>query len=126
VLFAPKNKKKLEDLRGKVEGWENGMKGVETDPMADMDSVAKGVANSDAKWEGSVEDGDEYVILTHSNGAGVTQDTVKCHIPKDMRDKYRIRVATTYTLFEVFEKIRDGSIKVEKARVILDVTTNDI
>jgi hypothetical protein len=36
----------------------------------------------------------------------------------------KISVHTTHTLLEVFEKVEDGRIKVEGAKVILDVTTN--
>jgi hypothetical protein len=75
---------------------------------------------------GGVSDSAEYLILTDSNGAGVTEDTVKRHMPKEMWQKCRIRVVTTYILFEAFDRIRDGKIEVEGARVVLDVTTNNI
>jgi hypothetical protein len=75
-----------------------------------------------------VNDGDEpwYLVLTDSNGAGVTQETVKNHIPTEKQKKYRIRVVTTYTLFEAFKKVWDERIKVEGARVIIDIMTNDV
>jgi spore germination cell wall hydrolase CwlJ-like protein len=101
-------------------------------------TTAKGVVDSseplvepevepnDPQWEGATGDGEEYVILTDSNGAGVTETTVKRHIPIQKQRGCRIRVYTTYTLFEAFDKIKAGKIKVEGKRVIVDVTTNDV
>jgi hypothetical protein len=51
---------------------------------------------------------------------------VKRQMPREKRKKPKIRVYTTYTLFEAFEKIWDGKIKVEGARIIIDVMTNDV
>jgi hypothetical protein len=84
------------------------------------------VEPNDSQWEGVTGDGEEYVILTDSNGAGVTETTVKRHIPTEKQRGCRIRVYTTYTLFEAFDKIKAGKIKVEGKRVIMDVTTNDV
>jgi hypothetical protein len=38
----------------------------------------------------------------------------------------RIRVYTAYTLFKIFNKVQNKKTKVDGARVILDVTTNDV
>jgi hypothetical protein len=84
------------------------------------------VESSDCLWEKTPEDGDLFVILTDSNGAGVTQETVRCHIPRKMQCGCRIRIYTTYTLFEAFSRIKDGKIKMEGARIIVDVMRNDV
>jgi hypothetical protein len=118
-------RKEANDKAEMTNGDQTKAKEVTTDDRSV--TAAKGVVDvGDPVWEGGVSNGDKYLILTDSNGAGVTEDTVKRHMPKEKRQKCRIRVVTTYTLFEAFDKIRDGKIKVEGARVVLDVTTNDI
>jgi hypothetical protein len=84
------------------------------------------VESSDCLWEKKPEDGDVFVVLTDSNGAGVTQETIRRHIPREKQSGCRIRVYTTYTLFEAFSKIKDGKIMVEGARIVVDVATNDV
>ena len=96
----------------------------ETERTGD-DTLAKRAALSDSLWDGDGKDVG-YVILTDSNGAGVTEDTLRRHIPRGKRCGNRIRVHTTYTLFEAFEKMRDGKIKVEGSRLVIDVATNDV
>jgi hypothetical protein len=92
----------------------------------DVTMATEAVGSSDCLWERTPKDGDMFIILTDSNGACVTADTIRRYIPREKRCTSRIRVHTTYTLFEVFEKVGDERIKVEGAEVILDVSTNDV
>jgi hypothetical protein len=114
----------LENLKSKLEEWTKGETNV--GKQTDRSTTTGEVESNDAMWEGAAADGDEYLVLTDSNGAGTTQDTIKRHMPRERQNKCRIRVVSTYTLFEAFEKVRDGRIRVAGVRVILDVTTNDI
>jgi hypothetical protein len=102
--------------------------GTERRKTGDEVTMVKQVVQEpkDFLWDGDAKEGDEYVILTDSNGAGVTGDTVKRYVTKDKQRIGRIRVCTAYTLFEVFDKVQSGKMKVDGARVILDVTTNDV
>jgi hypothetical protein len=102
------------------------LKDTAVEGVSDVTVAKRVVKSSEAQWEGATEDCPEYVILTDSNGAGVTQETVRRHIPREKQQGRRIRVYTAYTLFEAFDKVRDGRIKVEGARVVIDVTTNDM
>jgi hypothetical protein len=102
--------------------------GTERRKTGDEVTMVKQVVQEpkDFLWVGDTKEGDEFVILTDSNGAGVTGDTVKRYVTKDKQRIGRIRVCTAYTLFEVFDKVQSGKMKVDGARVILDVTTNDV
>jgi hypothetical protein len=96
----------MEDVKQTVSKWRDSTAaksgGLVKSTAEDRDAMtAKGaVDSSDSLWDRAAEDCNEYVILTNSNGAGITEDTVKCHKPKENRQNPRVRVFTTYTLFE--------------------------
>ena len=68
----------------------------------------------------------KMIILTDSNGREVTEERIRCHMPREDSEEVEVEVVVAYTLFEVCQKLRRGEIEVRGAVVILDVTTNDV
>ena len=83
--------------------------------------------------EGTVESGghraerrQRWVILTDSNGRGTTEDSIKNHVPREDKDKFRAEIEVTYTLDEAYRRVESQSIEVAGAKVIVDCLTNDV
>ena len=66
------------------------------------------------------------IILTDSNGREATSDSIKNHMPRDMRNSHDIQVVPAYTTEEAFIRVGNGDIDVRNAYVIVDLLTNDI
>ena len=66
------------------------------------------------------------VIITDSNGAGATGDSIRNHIPRAERDNYDIKVIAAYTTEEATRRVGRGDIVVRGATVVVDVLTNDV
>jgi uncharacterized protein YhfF len=71
-------------LRKQIEDVNRIFSGRKDDTTAKTKSVEQGPVEP-------TNDGGEFVILTDSNGMGVTQDTVKRHVPKQKHGKYASR-----------------------------------
>ena len=70
--------------------------------------------------------GQPCVLLVDSNGRGVTEDTVKNHIPAWRRGKFTIRKETTYTMEEAYHRVGRGEVDVRGAVVVVDCLTNNV
>ena len=60
------------------------------------------------------------VVLTDSNGRGVTFNTIITHV---RGKEWEVQV---YTLEEARDRLRRGDIRVDGARVVVDCVTNDV
>ena len=65
------------------------------------------------------------VVLTDSNGRGVTSDTIMSHVRGEAKE-WEVQVERVYTLEEARDRVRRGDIRVEGARVVVDCVTNDV
>ena len=67
------------------------------------------------------------VILADSNGRNaVTAESVKQHLPEEVRDDYEVEIAVTYRIEEAYNKVHRGKIDVTDALVIVDCLTNSV
>ena len=66
------------------------------------------------------------VVLTDSNGRGVTSDTIMTHVRGEAKEKWEVQVERVYTLEEARDRVRRGDIRVDGARVVVDCVTNDV
>ena len=65
------------------------------------------------------------MVLTDSNGRGVTSDTIMSHVRGEAKE-WEVQVERVYTLEEARDRVRRGDIRVEGARVVVDCVTNDV
>ena len=66
------------------------------------------------------------MVLTDSNGRGVTPDIIGDFLGGEEREKWEIQVVQAFTLREAWVRLRRGDIGVEGARVVVDCVTNDV
>ena len=66
------------------------------------------------------------VILTDSNGREATENSVKNHMPREVKDEYDIDICVAYTLDEAFHRVDRGEVDVRGATVVIDNITNDV
>ena len=56
----------------------------------------------------------------------MTGDSIKSHMPADMRDKYDVTVVVTYRIEEAYDKVNRGKIDVANSLVVVDCLTNSV
>ena len=66
------------------------------------------------------------VVLTDSNGRGITTASVLRHMAREEQEKYDVELVTAYTLEEAIRRVERGEINIDGAKVIIDNLTNDV
>lgn len=92
----------------------------------EMINVRRSGNETSAKQVMTEETLKKVVILTDSNGRDATEERVKCHMPREEREKVKVDIVVAYTLPEVCQKLRRGEIEVRGSMVVLDIATNDV
>ena len=81
---------------------------------------------SDARIEAESEPQRPHALLVDSNGRGATPDSIRNHIPREERGKYKdITVQVAYTTDEAVRRVGED-IDVRNAVVVVDCLTNDV
>ena len=111
------------------EGWKEEMKEVVREETKKEMEVKKDHGGREVTVGGeSRHEEQKYkcVVLTDSNGRGLTPESVKSHMPTGERQKYDVQMVVAYRLEDAFNRIRRGEIEVKDSYVVIDNVTNNV
>ena len=129
---AEKERERSEERKGEKESLKADLKEMIKEVV--LEEIGKGDKQTEESRSGERvgvsrhEEEQNYrcIILTDSNGRDATQESIRSHMPSEVKAKYDIEIVVAYRLEDAFHRIKRGEIKVRDAYVVIDNLTNNI